>query len=83
MKAVVFHGVGDFRLDDVLLQLGNCPHRKYIPRLVEAVVAEKADPLKVLTEFEPMTDAISAYKTFDKRKFGWVKVDLNRNQPWP
>ena len=36
----------------------------------------KVDPLKVLTEVEPMTDAISAYKAFDKRKSGWVKVEL-------
>jgi threonine dehydrogenase-like Zn-dependent dehydrogenase len=36
----------------------------------------KIDPLKVLTETDPMTDAIEAYKAFDKRKSGWVKVEL-------
>ncbi|MDG3006180.1 zinc-dependent alcohol dehydrogenase [Paludisphaera mucosa] len=61
---------------NLTLQMGNCPHRKYIPRLIEAVVAGKVDPLKVLSEIEPMTDAISAYKAFDSRKSGWVKVEL-------
>ena len=46
------------------------------PRLIKAVQEGKVDPLKVLTQVEPMTDAISAYKAFDKRKSGWVKVEL-------
>ena len=68
--------IGMAMMKNLTLQMGNCPHRKYIPRLIEAVVAGKVDPLKVLTEIEPMTDAISAYKAFDKRKSGWVKVEL-------
>ena len=68
--------IGRAMMKNLTLQMGNCPHRKYIPRLIEAVVAGKVDPLKVLTEIEPMTDAISAYKAFDKRKSGWVKVAL-------
>jgi threonine dehydrogenase-like Zn-dependent dehydrogenase len=68
--------IGMAMMKNLTLQMGNCPHRKYIPRLIEAVTAGKADPLKVLTEVEPMTDAISAYKAFDKRKAGWVKVEL-------
>jgi threonine dehydrogenase-like Zn-dependent dehydrogenase len=68
--------IGMAMMKNLTLQMGNCPHRKYIPRLIEAVVAGKVDPLKVLTETEPMTDAIEAYKAFDKRKSGWVKVEL-------
>ena len=68
--------IGMAMLKNLTLQMGNCPHRKYIPRLINAVVAGKADPLKVLTEVEPMTDAIAAYKAFDKRRSGWVKVEL-------
>src|SRR3712207_6900250 len=44
--------------------------------LVELVRTGKVDPTKVLTKVEPMTDAIEAYKAFDKRKAGWVKVEL-------
>lgn len=34
------------------------------------------DPAEVLTQTEPLEDAIEAYKAFDKRESGWVKVEL-------
>jgi threonine dehydrogenase-like Zn-dependent dehydrogenase len=68
--------IGMAMMKNLTMQIGNCPHRKYIPRLIDSVLEGKADPLKVLTEVEPMTDAIAAYKAFDKRKAGWVKVEL-------
>ncbi len=34
------------------------------------------DPTLVLTQQEPMTSAIDAYKAFDERKPGWIKVEL-------
>ena len=68
--------IGMAMMKNLTLQMGNCPHRKYVPRLIDVVKDGKVDPLKVLTEVEPMTDAISAYKAFDKRKSGWVKVEL-------
>jgi threonine dehydrogenase-like Zn-dependent dehydrogenase len=34
------------------------------------------DPTELLTQTEPLTDAIEAYKAFDRRESGWVKVDL-------
>jgi threonine dehydrogenase-like Zn-dependent dehydrogenase len=63
-------------MKNLTLQMGNCSHRHYIPRLIEAVEAGKVDPTRVLTEIEPMTDAIGAYKAFDSRKSGWLKVEL-------
>jgi threonine dehydrogenase-like Zn-dependent dehydrogenase len=30
----------------------------------------------VLTQTEPLVDAIEAYKAFDRRESGWVKVEL-------
>ena len=68
--------IGMAMMKNLTLQMGNCPHRKYIPRLVEAVAEGKADPLKVLTEVEPLSDVIAAYKAFDSRKSGWIKVEL-------
>ncbi|WP_165250904.1 zinc-dependent alcohol dehydrogenase [Paludisphaera soli] len=68
--------IGNAMMKNLTLQMGNCPHRKYIPRLIEAVAAGEVDPTRVLTEIEPMTDAISAYKAFDSRKAGWLKVEL-------
>lgn len=61
---------------NLTLQMGNCPHRKYVPRLIDAVAAGKVDPLKVLSQVEPMTDVIAAYKAFDDRRSGWIKVEL-------
>jgi threonine dehydrogenase-like Zn-dependent dehydrogenase len=68
--------IGMATLKNLIMKMGNGPHRKYVPRLIEAVTARKVDPLAVLTEVEPMTDAIAAYKAFDRRKSGWVKVAL-------
>jgi threonine dehydrogenase-like Zn-dependent dehydrogenase len=33
-------------------------------------------PSEILTQVEPMTSAVEAYKAFDKREPGWVKVKL-------
>jgi threonine dehydrogenase-like Zn-dependent dehydrogenase len=56
--------------------MGNCNHRKYIPMLVEPVRAGTVDPLRILTQVEPLTDAVEAYKAFDLRKPGWMKVGM-------
>ncbi len=63
------------------LAMGNCPHRRYIPELIDLVAAGVVDPFSVLTQSEPMTDAISAYQTFDRREAGWMKVALELNDP--
>jgi threonine dehydrogenase-like Zn-dependent dehydrogenase len=68
--------IGMAMMKNLTLQMGNCPHRKYLPTLVELVRGGKVDPTQVLTQVEPMTDAIAAYKAFDKRTAGWVKVEL-------
>ena len=68
--------IGNAMMKNLTIQMGNCPHRKYVPMSIDAVTSGKVDPLRVLTEVEPMTDAISAYKAFDKRKAGWIKVEL-------
>lgn len=61
---------------NLTIQMGNCNHRKYIPDLVEMVATGVIDPLRVLTQIEPMSDAIGAYEAFDKRLPGWTKVEL-------
>ena len=68
--------IGAAMQKNLTIQMGNCPHRHYVPTLIDLVQQGKVDPLKVLTEVEPMVDAISAYKAFDKRKSGWIKVEL-------
>jgi threonine dehydrogenase-like Zn-dependent dehydrogenase len=60
--------------------MGNCNHRRYIPQLVELVRSGVLIPSAVLTQVEPMTSAIDAYKAFDKREPGWIKVKLEPEQ---
>jgi threonine dehydrogenase-like Zn-dependent dehydrogenase len=61
---------------NLTVQMGNCPHRRYVPELVEMVRTGVIDPHEVLTKVEPLTSAIEAYKAFDLRQPGWVKVEL-------
>jgi threonine dehydrogenase-like Zn-dependent dehydrogenase len=34
------------------------------------------DPTQILTQIEPLTSVLDAYKAFDRRQSGWVKVEL-------
>jgi threonine dehydrogenase-like Zn-dependent dehydrogenase len=61
---------------NLTINMGNCNHRKYIPHLIDTVRSGVVTPLDVLTRIEPMQDVITAYKTFDQRKPGWMKVEL-------
>jgi threonine dehydrogenase-like Zn-dependent dehydrogenase len=49
---------------------GNTPHRRYLPHLVDLVATGAIDPTKVLTQREPLEDAIEPYKAFDRRESG-------------
>jgi threonine dehydrogenase-like Zn-dependent dehydrogenase len=71
-----FFPIGAAVNKNLTLKMGNCPHRAYLPTLVELVASGSVDPAEVLTQIEPMTDAIEAYKAFDRREAGWVKVEL-------
>jgi threonine dehydrogenase-like Zn-dependent dehydrogenase len=68
--------IGKAMNKNLTLKMGNCHHRKYIPKLLDKVVAGVLDPEKVLTQREPLTDVISAYQAFDQRQPGWIKVEL-------
>jgi threonine dehydrogenase-like Zn-dependent dehydrogenase len=65
---------------NLTLRMGNCNHRKYIPKLLELVRAGVVDPTSILSHVEPMGSAIDAYRNFDLRKPGWVKVELEPSQ---
>lgn len=56
--------------------MGNCNHRAYIPKLLQIVQAGIVDPTEILTQTAPLVDVIEAYKQFDKRESGWIKVAL-------
>lgn len=61
---------------NLTLRMGNCNHRKYIPDLVRRVRSGELDPSAVLTQQEEMVQVLDAYKEFDKRHAGWIKVAL-------
>jgi threonine dehydrogenase-like Zn-dependent dehydrogenase len=58
------------------VHMGNCNHRSIIPHLVELVRNGSVDPIAILTQREPITNALEAYRAFDAREPGWMKVKL-------
>ncbi|NNJ25279.1 zinc-dependent alcohol dehydrogenase [Alienimonas chondri] len=74
--AMVFP-IGQAMNKNLTMNMGNCHHRHYIPRLVELVQAGRVRPTDILTVQDELTDAITAYKQFDERKAGWMKVALD------
>jgi len=87
MKAVVFHAIGDIRVDDVpepaieqptdaIVRLGNANHRRYFDVLLDHVASGRLDSVSILSQTEPMTGAIDAYKAFGERQPGWLKIEL-------
>jgi threonine dehydrogenase-like Zn-dependent dehydrogenase len=71
-----FFPIGRAMNKNLTINMGNCNHRRYIPGLIDTVESGAFDPLGVVTQEEGLTDAITAYKEFDRRKSGWVKVVL-------
>jgi threonine dehydrogenase-like Zn-dependent dehydrogenase len=68
--------IGEAMNKNLTITMGNCNHRRYIPQLVELVRMGGLVPSEILTQVEPMTSALEAYKAFDKREPGWIKVKL-------
>lgn len=75
-ETVEFFPLGQAMMKNLTVNMGNCNHRKYIPRLLDMVKNGTVDPQQFITQTEPMPSAIDAYKAFDERKAGWVKVEL-------
>jgi threonine dehydrogenase-like Zn-dependent dehydrogenase len=71
-----FFPIGMAMNKNLTIKMGNCNHRRYIPKLIDLVQSGMVTPTQILTQMEPMTSVIDAYKAFDQRKPGWVKVEL-------
>jgi threonine dehydrogenase-like Zn-dependent dehydrogenase len=74
--AARFFPIGVAMNKNLTLNMGNCHHRRYIPRLVDLVESGVVDPAEVLSQREPIASAIEAYRAFDRREAGWLKVEL-------
>lgn len=61
---------------NLTIKAGNCPHRRYLPHLIELVTSGAVDPRIVLTHKVSFGSALEAYERFDHREEGWIKVEL-------
>jgi threonine dehydrogenase-like Zn-dependent dehydrogenase len=69
--------IGEAMEKNLTIRMGNCNHCKYIPLLVDIVRAGVVDPTRFITQHSTVAGAIEAYKHFDKREAGWIKVALD------
>ena len=58
------------------INMGNCNHRTYIPRLVELGAHRGGRAVETITQVHDIEDAVEAYAEFDTRRPGWLKVEL-------
>src|SRR5690606_33908192 len=68
--------LGEAMNRNLTIRMGNCNHRKYIPQLLDLLQTGAVDPTGLLTQVQPMNDAVNAYKAFDQRQPGWLKVEV-------
>jgi threonine dehydrogenase-like Zn-dependent dehydrogenase len=69
--------IGKAMLKNLTVQMGICHHRKYIPLLLEKVRTGAVDPMAILPRHAGFGSAIDAYRAFDARRAGWMKVELD------
>ncbi|GAB3376435.1 hypothetical protein GCM10027317_18020 [Massilia agri] len=68
--------IGKAMNKNITIRMGNCNHRKYIPHLIDLVRSGTVDPTSIITQQEKLEGVIDAYKAFDARRPGWLKVEL-------
>src|SRR5262249_23026909 len=68
--------IGKAMEKNLAINMGNCHHRRFIPKLLRLIRNGSVNPAAILTQHQPLTSAIEAYKAFDRRQPGWVKVEL-------
>jgi threonine dehydrogenase-like Zn-dependent dehydrogenase len=61
---------------NLTIKMGNCNHRRYLPRLLDLVRTGAIDASTMLTQAEELPTALDAYETFDQRESGWTKVSF-------
>jgi threonine dehydrogenase-like Zn-dependent dehydrogenase len=74
-RTVTSFPIGEAFMKNLTLTMGNCNHRKYIPRLLELVRSGVVDPTALVSR-QALHSAIEAYEAFDRREAGWLKVEL-------
>ena len=72
----IYFPIGFAMNKNFTINMGNGNHPRYIPRLLAMVESGVVDPEQMVTQHEPLRDALDAYKQFDLRQPGWLKVAL-------
>ena len=72
----IFFPIGFAMNKNFTINMGNGNHPRYIPRLLAMVESGVVDPEQMVTQHEPLRDVLDAYKQFDLRQPGWLKVAL-------
>jgi threonine dehydrogenase-like Zn-dependent dehydrogenase len=68
--------IGAAMQKNLTLKMGNCNHRRYVPELVSMTASGELDPTPLVSRWSGTRDAVSAYRSFDRREQGWTKVVL-------
>jgi threonine dehydrogenase-like Zn-dependent dehydrogenase len=68
--------IGEATGKSLTVKMGNCNHRKYIPKLLGLIRSGEVEVARMLTQHQPLSSAIEAFQSFDRRESGWVKVKL-------
>lgn len=71
-----FFPIGTAMNRNFTIKMGNGNHPRYIPKLLAMVQSGVVDPEKMVTQREPLRDVLAAYREFDLRRPGWLKVTL-------
>jgi threonine dehydrogenase-like Zn-dependent dehydrogenase len=62
---------------NLTVRMGNCNHRRYLPKLLDMVATGGFEPTRFITQHESPVSAVEAYETFDRRADGWLKTVLD------
>ncbi|GGC77989.1 glutathione-dependent formaldehyde dehydrogenase [Tersicoccus solisilvae] len=68
--------IGEAMNKNLIVKLGNCNHHTVTPPLLDIVATGLVDPTALITQQEPLTSAVEAYESFDRREEGWLKTEL-------
>ncbi len=69
--------IGEAMNKNLSVNMGNCNHRRYLPKLLDLVVSGTVDPTAFITRHADPVNAIEAYEMFDRREDGWLKTVLD------
>ena len=58
------------------INMGNCPHQKYIPKLIALTLSRRIDPAAILGQIKPITDSTDGLNALDQQQCGWIKIEL-------